>query len=193
MIKTIKNGITVGTEIPIKQLNGNIGRWAEKELVKNGHTISNERGVDMPLEGIEVKTRKNESTSPHSVGSSRVEDIIDNPYELSHVREKLQTQYRIRYDDNGQVVTKEGLYDFSDPYLQDRFKEAYENGRKQIAADAVNGFHPPYVKGNEWGYWEQTGPYGSYTFRIPNSAMRKIEKIAENKPLFDKFFEAQKG
>ena len=193
MIKTIKNGIKVGTEIPVRQKNGNVGRWAEKELAKHGHDVSNDRGVDMPREGIEVKTRKNESTSPHSVGSMRVDDIINIPYEHSHIYDKLQTQYRICYSDEGQVVTKEGLYDFSDPYLQDRFKEAYENGRKEIAADAINGFHPSYIKGNEWGYWEQTGPYGSYTFRIPNGAMGKLEKIAENKPLFDKFFEVQKS
>jgi hypothetical protein len=189
MIKTIKNGITVGTEVPIKQKNGNVGRWAEKELSQKGHAVTNEKGVDMPIEGIEIKTRKIESSSPHSVGSMRVQDIVDTPYSISVIREKLQTQYRIGYSDEGQVVTKEGLYDWSDDYVQDRLCEAYEDGRKQIAADAVNGFHPPYIKGNSWGYWEQTGPYGSYTFRIPNGAMTKLEKIAENKSLFDKLFD----
>ena len=166
-VKELKKGIPVGTELPAQQRYGNIGRWVETELANNGYAVSNDKGVDMPDLGVEVKSRKKESNSNHTVGTMRIDEIIATDYPNSVIYEKFQQQYRVHYSDEGQVVTKEGIYDFSDNYIQRNVAEAYESGRKKIIENEENGYHPPYVKGTGWGHWEITDSCGSYRFRIP--------------------------
>ena len=188
-ISKIKHGIAVGTEVPERQRYGNVGRWAESVMRSNGHSINTGAGCDMPGIGVEIKTRKIESTSPHSMGSMRIEDIIATPYEHSLVFEKVQQQYRIHYSDEGQVVVDSYVYDFSETYIQDKIREAYELGRKQIAQNEIDGFHPTYVRGSEYGQFEIKNSCSSYEFRIPNGSMKKIERVAKNAQTFKKLFE----
>ena len=188
-VAKIKHGIAVGTEVPERQQYGNVGYWVQEQLEEHGYKINTGSGPDLLEYGVEVKSRKIESSSPHTVGSSRIEDIIVTPYDQSVIKDKFQTQYRVKYSDEGQVVTEEGIYDLTDEYIQDRVREAYEAGRKKIAQNELNGYHPPYVKGTEWGNFEITDSCGSYRFRIPDHAMKKIEKISRNSGLFGNLFE----
>lgn len=185
-MKTIENGIKPGTEVPERQRHGNIGRWAEDQLRSNGYDINNGAGCDIPEMGIEVKTRKVESTSPHSIASMTIEDIIRTPYEDSIVCEKFQSQYRILYSDEGQVVLSDEVYNFSESYIQDRIREGYEGCRREISAIESGGYYPHYIK---HGWVQVEIKYGSYQFRIPNGAMKKIEKIAETSDIFNNLFE----
>ena len=187
-VSKIKHGVTVGTEIPHKQWYGNIGHWVEDQLKENGYDINSGSGADLLDYGVEIKSRKIESSSPHTVGTQRIEDIIATPYDQSTIKDKFQQQYRVKYSDERQVVTEESIYDFSMDYIQDRVREAYECGRKKIAQNAAQGYHPPYVKGSEWGNFEITESCSSYRFRIPNHSMKKIEKISKNSDQFGKLF-----
>lgn len=188
-VSKIKHGIPVGTEIPERQHYGNIGYWIQEQLEDRGYKINTGVGPDLLEYGVEVKSRKIESSSPHTVGSMRIEDIIITPYDQSTIKDKFQTQYRVKYSDEGQVVTEESIYDLSNDYIQNRVREAYETGRKKISQNEINGYHPPYVKGTEWGNFEITDSCGSYRFRIPDHSMRKIEKISKNSELFGNLFE----
>jgi hypothetical protein len=188
-VTKIKNGIEPGTVIPERQQNGNVGRWAEAVMEINGHNIEHGAGCDMPEYGVEMKTRKIESNSPHTVGTMRFGDIISKPYDQSLIFEKFQRQYRVHYSDEGQVVLTSEVYDLTEEFIQSKIREAYEEGRKQITQNEINGFHPPYVKGSEWGYFEVSESYSSYRFRIPNSAMKKIETAVRNAKTFKKLFE----
>lgn len=188
-IAKIKNGIEAGTEVPERQHYGNIGRWAESVLESNGHRLDNGAGCDLPEYGVEVKTRKVESSSPHTVGTMRIEDIISTPYDQSLIFEKFQQQYRVNYSDEGQVVLDSQVYDFTDEFIQDKIREAYEAGRKKIVANENQGFHPPYVKGTEFGQFEIAESYSSYRFRIPNGAMKKILQASKGTKIFKKLFE----
>jgi hypothetical protein len=188
-VSKIKYGIEPGTEIPVRQNCGNIGRWAERQLKEHGHVINNGIGCDLPNYGVEVKTRKNESSSPHTMGSMKIEDIIATPYDQSPIFDKVQRQYRIHYSDEGQVVTDSQVYDFSEEYIQDKLREAYEIGRKRIARNEALGYHPPYVKGTAYGQFEITDSCNSYRFRIPHGKMKIIETISKNRETFKKFFD----
>jgi hypothetical protein len=189
-VKTIKKGIKVGTDIPFQQSYGNVGRWAEEQLANNGYVMSNGKGVDIPGLGVECKTRKVESNSPHTVGTMTIADIINTKYEDSVIFEKFQQQYRVSYSDEGQIVLSENVFDFSDPYIQQQIREAYECGRAEIAAETANdGFPPRYVRGGDFGQFEITESNNSYRFRIPNGAMKKIETISKGASVFNSLFE----
>ena len=187
-VSKIKKGIAVGTEIPERQRYGNIGQWAQDQLANHGYNINTGVGPDLAEIGVEVKTRKIESSSPHTVGSMRIEDIIHTPYDQSNICDKFQKQYRVHYSDEGQVVTGEHLYDLTDEYIQDKIREAYEAGRKTIARNENFGYHPPYVKGTAWGNFEIVESCTGYSFRIPHGAMKKIETASKNAEMFNKLF-----
>jgi hypothetical protein len=188
-ISKIKKGIAVGTEIPERQRYGNVGQWAQDQLTEHGYRINTGAGPDLVEFGVEVKTRKIESSSPHTVGSMRIEDIIQTPYDQSNICDKFQKQYRVHYSDEGQVVTGEHLYDLTDDYIQTKIREAYETGRKTIARNESFGYHPPYVKGTSWGNFEIVESCTGYSFRIPNGAMKKIETASKNADMFKTLFE----
>lgn len=188
-VTKIKHGIEPGTEIPEQQRHGNVGRWVESVLKDKGHNIDPGSGCDMPEYQVEVKSRMIESTSPHTVGSMTIKDIINTPYDQSVIAEKFQTQYRVHYSNEGQVVLDSQIYDFSDDHIQSYIREAYELGRAKITANEANGYHPPYVKGSKWGQFEITDSCSGYRFRIPNGAMKTIEKVARNAKTFERFFE----
>jgi hypothetical protein len=188
-VTKIKNGIEPGTQIPERQKHGNVGRWAESVMEDHGYKIDHGAGCDMKKFGIEVKTRKVESSSHHTVGTMRFDDIIDSPYDQSLIFEKFQRQYRVHYSDEGQVVLSSEVYDLTEEFIQSKIREAYEEGRKKIAQNELDGFHPPYIKGTEWGHFEVTESYTSYRFRIPNAAMKKIETAVKNAKTFKNLFE----
>lgn len=188
-ITKINAGIPVGTEVPERQHHGNVGRWVEAEMRRQGWHVTEGKGADMPEVGIEIKSRKIESNSHHTVGTMAIDEIIYTPYDLSVVKDKFQKQYRVHYSDEGQVVVAEGLVDLSDDYIQSKIREAYETARKKIIENQELGFHPPYVKGTEWGHFEIAQSYSSYRFRIPNHSMKKIEKVSKNAGIFDRLFE----
>lgn len=188
-ITKIKKGIAVGTEIPDRQQYGNVGQWAENQLIENGYEINVGVGPDLAKFGVEVKTRKIESVSPHTVGSMTIQDIICTPYEQSNICNKFQTQYRVHYSDEGQVVTKEQIYDLTDECIQSKIREAYEIGRETITRNEKIGYHPSYVKATSWGNFEIVESGQGYSFRIPHGAMKKIETISENTKVFHNLFE----
>lgn len=188
-VNKIKHGIEPGTQIPERQNYGNIGRWAEEVMKEQGHNVTNSAGCDLPDYGVEIKTRKVESKSPHTVGTMSIHDIIVTPYPESLICEKFQTQYRVHYSDEGQVVLDSRVYDLTDDFFQSKIREAYEAGRKRIAENEINGYHPPYVKGTEWGNFEITESCSAYRFRIPHGAMKKIETAVRNAKNFRNFFE----
>ncbi len=188
-IKKLKAGIPVGTEIPERQQYGNVGRWIHDKMKDHGYDVVDGKGVDIPSMGVEIKSRKIESNSYHTVGTISIRDILCTPYDMSIIKEKFQQQYRVHYSDEGQVVVSEGIVDLTDEYIQSKVREAFEAARKKVIQNEENGYHPPYVKGTEWGHFEITDSCGSYRFRISNPAMKKLEKISKNADIFGKLFE----
>lgn len=189
-VKTIKKGIEVGTDIPFQQSHGNVGRWVEEQLSDNGYLMSNGKGVDIPGLGVECKSRKVESNSPHTVGTMTIAEIVLTDYEDSVIFEKFQQQYRVHYSDEGQIVLSSAVYDFSDPYIQKQIREAYEAGRKVIVDELdKEGYMPSYIRGGDFGQFEITESNNSYRFRIPHGAMKKIETMSKGASVFNNLFE----
>lgn len=183
-VTKIKKGIEPGTIVPMKQRGGNVGQWVERELKSKGYKISNSKGVDLPEENVEVKTRKNGSNSAHTIGNVTVDGIKTQSWDDSHLREKCQSQYRVDYDNRDSVITGSKIYDFTDTYIQEKFKEAYDAGRKLI----ISGDKGAYIRGSKWGYFERKTD-NSYEFRIPHAAMKKFKTASSNSKSFGKLFD----
>lgn len=175
-VTKLKKGISVGTKVPSKQFAGNVGRWGEEVLEANGHTINKGRGADMPRANLEVKTRKIESKSPHTIASATISDAMTVDYANSEVYKKFQQQYRVHYSDIDSIVVSERVFDFSDPYIQEKISEGY----KIIQDELIGGNRTSYIAGNGWIHAQRTIQGGSYQFRVPDSAMKKCETIATN-------------
>lgn len=185
-VKTIKNGIEAGTSIPFHQDGGNIGEWVEEQLSNNGHQVSDGNVPDLEDLGVEVKTRKMNSNSKHTIGTMTPKKIARTPYRKSSIFKKMQQHYYIKYDDDLRVVTTSEVLDFRDELIQEKIEEAYEAARSTINEYIKNGQElPSYIPGTEYGHFDKQKT--SYQFRIPDAAMKKIEYIAKSqfRKLFD--------
>jgi hypothetical protein len=177
-LKKLRNAINVGDQVPYSQSNGNNGRYFEKEMRNKGFGISNGKGVDIPALKVEIKSRKNGSTSPHTVGVIHGEELISLAYRDTHLYQKLQTQYHIDYNDDFAVVTNTEIYDFSDPFIQQKFEDAYEKIRQQYKA----GNRSTYIKGSIFGNLERIiDRDDSWQFRISAGGMKKLKNMAKSR------------
>ena len=111
------------------------------------------------------------------------EDIKVTPFPDSPIHDKIQQQLRVKTQD--QIIVSADMYDFSNPYIQQKIEESYESARaKIIAGDDSN-----YIPGGQFGYFERTNPKTSrsYDFRLTDRAMHKLESMATStfKDLFE--------
>jgi hypothetical protein len=171
-IKQVKH--LVGRTVPPKT-NGAAGRAIEEMMEAHGWPMDrHSQGIDVPAHGFEVKSRDLDSTSAQSIGKMLSEDIKVTPFSKSPVHDKIQQQLRVKTQ--GQVIVSADMYDFTNPYIQQKIEESYEAARaKIIAGDDSN-----YVSGGTYGYFERTNPKTSrsYDFRLTDSAMKKLENMA---------------
>jgi hypothetical protein len=171
-IKQVKH--LVGQSVPPKT-NGAAGREIEEIMVAHGWPMDRHgQGIDVPAYGFEVKSRDLDSTSAQSIGKMLPEDIKVKSYSESPIHDKVQQQLRVKTQD--QVIVSADMYDFSNPYIQEKIEESYESARaKIIAGDESN-----YIPGGPFGYFERTNPKTSrsYDFRLTDSAMTKLENMA---------------
>jgi hypothetical protein len=168
--KVIKLNIDLSDLDLPSQYGGNVGRLIEDELERQGFTINRQQGVDIPGLGVEVKTRKLGSDSPHTVASMTVADIVNTPYNKSPVKEKFTRQFRVTYDDVNHNIVEARIYDFDDEHTQRLNGASYEDARAKIIA----GDRSTYISGDHGHFQKVPGTEDSYTYRINNSAMKKF-------------------
>lgn len=173
-IKNLKKGNLVGQTVPTNQ-HGQAGRAIEDMLEAEGFVINRRGGADIQVSGqpvLEIKSRDIDAISPQTVGTMTNSAITSTPYSLSHIRDKLQVQYRVKTQN--QVVVENKLYDWSHPSIQSIFEDGYNNIQKEL----LNGNTKEYIYGNKFLYAEKKS--GSYAFRINNGAMDTLESIADS-------------
>jgi len=179
----IKHDFSVGDEIPMKPEYGNIGRHMEDEFGRFGHNVNTGKGVDFLEYLAELKTRNEDSTSGHTVGSASVSDIIQYGWQSgNNIFDKVQVQYRIYFKVNQltdkTIITRCGLYDFRDEYIQSKLKESWDYCRGIFRRYADIGVKDKYIRGpDHWAYMERR-PDGNYQFRIGVHHMAMMEDIA---------------
>ena len=191
-VTKLNNAIKVGERIPMTQKDGNIGRYIERKMVRNGFTLNTGKGIDLKGLHLEIKTRLVDSTSGHTVAAMLPVDIVNTEWENSNIYDKVQRQYRVEYKDDSPVgewdtcsiVTEAKVYDFTHPFIQEKLKKDYNFCRAQIVD---NGFEPQYISG-DWSYLEMQ-PNGYYQFRITPAAMKKMKTYSNQAKQTNLFFE----
>lgn len=182
IVKKLNKAIPLGERIPKKYRNGNQGHYFENRLEENGYTINRSKGCDLKELGVEVKSRLETSNSAHTVGAMTLEDILSTDYYDSNVHDKIQLQYRIYFNED-YFVTRQELFDFSNPDIQSLLEASYEQGKLKLAQ------YPDwdYVRGKDCIAYFELNNSGLYAFRVSEAGMRKIEKMSKSK--FNDFFE----
>jgi hypothetical protein len=188
----IKHDFRVGDELPMKQEYGNIGRYVEDEFARFGHDVNTGKGVDFLQYFLELKTRNEDSTSGHTVGAVSKSDIIRYDWQRgNNMFDKVQVQYRIYFRVNPltdkTIITRCGLYDFRDEYIQSKLKESWDYCRGVFMRYEGAILDAKYIRGpDHWAYMERR-PDGNYQFRIGVPHMVTMEDIANanSSKLFD--------
>lgn len=178
----LKNAIDDGDCIPVNEINS-VGRWVEDTLESKGHNVNRSSGVDLPDCNVEIKTRNVNSKSAHTIGSMTTDSIINTPYDQSPIKDKIQIQYRVEYNSYGDIHTN-GNFDFTEPWLQDLIRKAYESGRQEIS-NGMNGKNNTKTYGV--GIFQKDKHKDQWQFRITNAGMKKIKRIAKQ-PSFKHLF-----
>jgi hypothetical protein len=162
--------------------NGNAGRELENLLESWGLSINRGHGPDILIFRWELKSRDLDAISPHTIADMNIDDIRNCSYRNSHVRTKFQTQLRV-YTRYGTIVDA-GIYDFSDPDIQEIIEKAYEHARQQLIKDPSlectrhAGFY---------AYFERKqNCETSYSFRVSYRDMPVLEGMARS--TFGKMF-----
>ena len=105
--------------------------------------------------------------------------------------DKVQVQYRIYFRVNPltdkTIITRCGLYDFRDEYIQSKLKESWDYCRGVFRRYEGAILDAKYIRGpDHWAYMERR-PDGNYQFRIGVPHMVTMETIANtnSSKLFD--------
>jgi len=193
VVRIIK-GIDVGTHIPMKQKNGNIGNWADDHLKYKGHYVDKQGLIDLPDINVESKTRNEKSTAPHTVSSATASKIARFPsWEESDFYKKLVVrQYRVHFNDTTSTVTKSKIYDFSDS-LEELGREYnilhaklvkcfanYKLAKVENKDSELLDFLPDIIKATGKAVFDGYNYGNSYKFRIMDKMMKIMEIRAEN-------------
>lgn len=179
-VKSVKTGI-VG-EVFNNRRPGETGIEIEDYFKGEGWNLQNGEGADCLDYGIEIKSRNINSRSAYTIGRMSPEKIIDTPYKDSPIRDKLRSQLKVTHNDG--YVTSAEIFDLTHPYIQERLREAYEDGREQLA----NGKTKNYIKCKGWGFFEKASTESSYQFRLTPKEMRNLEAAVKNVSAFDSHF-----
>lgn len=172
----------LGIKVPAT-INGHAGRAVEDILESMGMPINRKHGPDVLQYQLEIKTRDVDATSPQTIADMSLNEILNTPYEQSHVFEKFQQQLRVYIKD--QVIVKATVYDFSHSHVQRKIKEAYEHGQAQLRNNP--NLIATSSKGNYYGYFERVSGRSSYSFRMSASRYFSMESMSQT--TFEKFIE----
>ena len=176
----------VGMSVP-KQKNGNVGHLVEDTMIEQGYKMSTHSGIDIPDLDIEVKSKGTESTSAYSMGSVHIDSIKKYDYNNSPIKEKCQTIFKVEHSQIFREVTDARVLDFTKPYIQEKFRDAFDTARDKILA----GDKSNYIKGHDkaWGYFERKikggVPTNNWAFRITVKNMKAFEGMARSVDLFE--------
>lgn len=184
----IKQGIAIGTELHVDPGNhGAIGMQVHDHIAQQGHHMNPSDGCDMPDLKVEVKSRKRDSKSAHTIGTVSIDTVLNCEYEQTVLYEKYQHVYKVTHAPhtlNTNIVQDARLWDFSIPECQEKLKQAYNIVRQKVRS----GCRDDRIPGNKFGNLEKQAS-GSYQFRVTNGGMKILEAISSQKKAYQTLFE----
>jgi len=171
---------------------GNVGRHIENLIQSCGYDLDRQDNVDIRKIGVEIKTRNIWALSAHTIGKMRMDDIISTPWDESPVKEKIQCQFRVEYDDKLNIITEAKIWNFDIHEIQYSLQTSYEQSRKMFANSKF--FPDTYIRANQLGhlsdaYFENTTNTNFWDFRVSDNVMRRFKKIVLGKEQYNRLFD----
>lgn len=141
-------------------------------------------GADLPTLNMEVKARDINTTSALSIGTMTTKKIIDQFYDQSEIKEKLQI---IAIHWHNQVTWQGGeLFNCTRSHIQEILRQDYEFIRNALA----KGFDDVYLASKSILHIEQPKDLkNSYKFRISEHNLNQLRVMCASGKMFDRFFE----
>jgi hypothetical protein len=184
-IKSIKPFLK-GTEIPVGIDDAHRGKYIEGLYEEQGFEVNKGLGADFRKEKIDIKSRKLESSSPHTITTCTEDHLIARSYKNSNVYPKAQRWDQPVYSESYHEIVRHENYDFRDSYIQDIIESGYEDCRSQL----VVGVDGTFIRSsNGYVVFEKTNrSTDSWQVRFPHSAMKKLKGMSKqvtNNNLFE--------
>jgi hypothetical protein len=171
-------------------IDGSMGIAIEKAMEEQGFKIS-KGTIDIEEYQLEIKTRKKSSSSPHTVGTMTLKDIIDTPWDQTPFKQKLQNQFRVTIDDEiGRVCDQRVVHLSDDPDIQKELEKSYENARTILTEryNATGQIPKGTIKNSDdIGLLEHRSG-SQYAYRITDSGMKRFINMANTAPVFNSLF-----
>lgn len=167
------------------------GYQVQEHLEDRGWELNHGEGPDLISSGIEVKTRKKSSKSAHTIGSMTIENIVKSSYPDTNIFNKFQKQFRVVYDDYGQILN-EKLFDFTDPIIQEEMSKSWELNKIELQEylNKKTNQLPKYVKHKDATFiWEKKPASRSYAARLADGVQKKFESISSSNKARNQIFE----
>lgn len=163
----------------------NVPAMVESCIEDQGYVYNKGKGADIPGLEVEVKTRKIEATSPHTVGKMKVDDIIGNNWVDSNLYEKSKQIYRVKYSEKEQTIVDTEVFDYRTGIVQEKLRESYEKARQKIIDFQNQNLQlPRYIRGDDcWAYFENTNKDRPnwYDFRLSDSRIKSLDNMSKSK------------
>lgn len=166
-----------GTEIPVGIDDAHRGKYIETLYEEAGFEVNKGLGADFEDAEIDIKSRKLESRSAHTITTCTEDHIIARNYQDSNVCPKVQRWDQPVYSESYNEIVKHENYDFRDNYIQGIIQEGYEDCRSQIASGTTDN----YIRSqNGYVICERTSRKDNlWQVRFPHSAMKKLKGMSK--------------
>lgn len=177
-----------------------VGTWVEDELSNLGLAVNKNNSIDVPPWSVEIKTRKLQAVSPHTLGQLSLKQILKNSWKDSNIISKCQLHYQVIWDRNHMQTCVDRIIDLRQSWRQELFEHAFNQARDQlIAYYAQPRVATPLRRTNPaGGLYLETGHKELsdeneldgivYQFRVRSSLMTEWE-IAGRKNTFSNLFQ----
>jgi hypothetical protein len=169
-LKSVKTGL-IGRQMP--RDDAARGVFIHNYFESEGWPLNRGPGADFPEYAVELKSRRINATSGHTIGSMNFYDLCTVPFKDSLVAAKLQYQIRVTVDENS-VVTAVDVYDFTPDFIQDMVKTGYEEIQNKARKLDVTCKLPDSIYGTQYCYAELHKDTESYKIRLSKKAMINI-------------------
>jgi len=186
-VSVIKDNIKEGDSIPQAHNDGVVGKWIDNVMESKGHTVDKTGVMDLPEYGIDNKSRKKGSKTPHSIGSQTIEkwEAIEN-FEDTDIYKKVQNQNQITYSTSFNVITDVRIIDFDIDIIQEALKDIYKNIRQKIVeGDRRKCIYSDCKRATAECYTHEN----SYKLRLTDKFMTQIKNLAGSRDTFTSLFE----
>jgi hypothetical protein len=139
---SVKDNWLLGEQVPETLTDGERGQWIQQQFDQNHIPTQNQKGPDLST-GQEIKSRKKESSSAHTIGTTTEQHILDYDWTNNDISKKMEEWCYTEVSSTFSVVTKHVNIKWSkDTHVSHLIETAFNDCRQQF----INGDRKKYIR-----------------------------------------------